>query len=741
MTRLSARCCLLASVAGLSVLGAASGAAAQASDQTSEVDEVIVTALRRGTTVQNTAASLQAITSERLEELNINNTTVLQQQVPGLIVGVNSGMQTQAYIRGVGNNITGIAASNSVATYVDGVYIPNAIQAAQPFSDTERVEVLKGPQATLYGRNATGGAINIITKEPTLTPSFSADVMVGNYKAYSVQTSINGPLFGDKVAGRLSLMAQEREGYATNVYLGNHPGGDQQVGARGQLKFFVTENLDVLLRADFRNIRTGDYVKGAGREGFIYLTSTIPNQFIDDPWKIRGEMNSFQPGEDGGASLQVKWNTGLGEITSITSQRRFFTGPAYADFDTIVGTYNGSSRSELAGEKTTSNQFFHETYLSTPEDNRLQAIVGANYFFNDSIAEVRRISTGTTIGSARRILSNTAWAAFVDLGFDLTPEWRIVGGVRYSHEEADYSQLVRVTVQSVPPGFSENTRTWNATSPRLGVEWRPAQGRLFYFTATSGFKAGGFNESAPLNAFNPEKIWSYEGGAKTTWADGRLRINGSAFYYDYRDLQVSLSVPVTLQRLVANAESADIYGLDLEVIGDITDRLSAGASLALLRSKYGNLVLCDNVVGPCSTPPNDQGFVNVSGNTLIDAPETAFSTYIDYDFTVGDLPGEFQFHADGAYRSRVYWTPFEREEWQSAPPTWMFNAQLRYQSDSYWHAAAFVQNIFDEDLMIFGIASGVLRSPASSQTAIGKSSLYARYAPPRLIGVKFGVDF
>lgn len=737
---------LLAGVAGAIFLLAAGGAAAQeaTADQpaatTSEVEEVIVTALRRGTSIQDTAASVQAFSAERLEKLNVGNTDMLQTQVPGLIAGVTSGMQTQTYMRGIGNNLTGIAASNSVATYIDGVYIPNAIQAASPFSDTERIEVLKGPQATLYGRNATGGAINIITKEPTLDPSLSASVSVGNYKAYNAQMSINGPIYGDKIAGRLSLMSQEHEGYATNLYLGTHPGGDQQMGVRAAVKFFVTDDFDILLRADHRNIQTGDYVKAAGPLSYIYVTATIPNQYVPDARKFYGEMRSEQPGEDTGGSIRFKWSSAAGELTSVTSNRRFYSGPAYADFDGIVGTHLGTARSELAGEKTSSNQFYHETYLSTPDEYRLQAVIGANYFFHDSIAEVRRITTHPIVGNARRILSNVAWAGFVDLGFDLTPQWRLIGGARYSHEETDYSQLVRVTVQSRPPGFTENSQSWNSISPRVGIEWRPREGRLYYLTATSGFKAGGFNESAPLNPFEPEKIWSYEAGARTTWADGRVRANGSVYYYDYTDLQVSTTKPITLERLVDNAESATLYGLDLELDANVTDQLTTGARLSLLHSEYGNLILCDGIVGPCIAPPNDSGFVNVEGNTLYSAPKVSFSTYADYEFTLPNVPGEFSLHGDAFYRSQVYFNQFERED-QGDPGTWILNAQVGYQSESFWNLSAYITNITDEDLMHSAVSFGSLRLGSAPNVPIGVSLVAARYAPPRLFGVRLGVEF
>lgn len=705
------------------------------------VEDIVVTALRRETTLQDAAMAVAAVSGERLDALGVNSTNALQLQVPGLVVSTNTAGQSQIYIRGVGNTITGVVSSNSVATYLDGVYIANGQAALQTFNDIARVEVLKGPQSTLYGRNATGGAIAIVSKEPSDRPEFSVSGLVGNYETYRVQASLNGPLKDDAVLGRLSVFAQGHEGYAENVFLGTRPGGDRQWGVKGALKVMPSDDVDIIVRGDFRRIRGGDYIKHLNPNSYVYLTSAIPDQYIDDPWKYRSEIRTSFKGYDTGGSAQLRWQSDFGKVTSVTSYRRFSMGPQFSDFDSIVGFFAGTTRADMFGETVDANQFWHETIFQTPENRQFQLMAGVSYFSGRSWQEVRRISTGDTVGSARREAENRAGAAFIDARYDFNPRFSVVGGVRYTREHLEYAQLVRITTAGVRPGEAENAETWSAFSPRFGVEWRPADGRLLYLNATSGFKSGGFNETNPLNAFEPEKVWAFEGGVKTTWLNGKVQANAAVFTYSYRDLQVSRIAPITQARVVANAGRSRITGADIDLVVRPVRAVSLGASLSLLKSEFGDLVLCDNVAGPCSLPPNDSGFVNIKGRQLNNAPNRALSVFAHLDVTPAALPGQLLLHVDGNYRSRVYFTPFERKEFQSDPGNWLLNAELKYEWANKRFVALFVRNATDEVRVDYASASGVLRSPSTSATAIGTSLFAARLQPPRTFGIRAGYGF
>ena len=732
-----------ASLAALS-WAAASGAAAQAGAPNA-LEELVVTAQRRTVSVQDVAGAVDALSGERLDQLGVGDTQTLQFKSAGLFIQPTSNIQQQIYIRGVGNNIQGVAASNSVATYVDGVYIPLSVQAFQGFNDVQRVEVLKGPQATLYGRNATGGAINIISKDPTFTPAFTVDGMLGNYKAYQVRATANGPLVGDVLAGRFAIIADEHEGYAYNPFLDNHPGGSQRISLKGALRWVATPNLEVVLRADFTYTRAGDYLKIGNPNSQYYTVSTRPNQYVADPWVSLQDTNNYYPTEDKGLVLKARWNTPLGAVTSLSSVRHFIYGPFFADYDGSVGGYNaGRNISSFLGNKMTSNQVYHETYLSTPEENRLSAIVGGVYAYEHSVDEERRAQSPASVGNARRIGRTSAWAAYADLNYDLTDQLTLVGGARYSRETKAYSQLVRVPINGAPVGYKVNEETWEAFSPRLGIEFRPRRGLLLYATATSGFKSGGFNEVDPADDFEPENIWSYEAGVKSTLFNGRVQANASVYYYDYKDLQVATVISTLNLRVVDNADSATMYGADFDVTAAVTDKLTVGGSVQLLHSEYGDLIQCDDARGPCRTPPFDTGLVQVKGNQLQLAPTVSGSVFADYKVDAG--PGSLTLHADGSYRSKVYFNPFEGNPNQTQRAAWMWNAQLRYDHPNGVYTALFVNNVFDKLYRVYLAGGNCLRAATAPFACVAGgppngAAEFNRFAPPRTYGVRMGYAF
>ena len=707
----------------------AEASAAQA-DESYESEEVVVTAFRRKSSMQKVPAAIEVVSGEKLDRAQVGDSMAFQFQTSGVVITKDAGQMAQIYIRGVGNNLQGISAGNSVATYVDGVYIPNSIQALQQFNDVERIEVLKGPQATLYGRNATGGAVNIISADPSYTPGGKIDASYGNYKAYSARATINTVLVEDKVAARLSVQMQEHEGYAENVYYNTHLEGNQSVGVRGALRFDITPEFSAILRADYSFARGSDYVKIRNPNSFWYLISPV-QQYIDDPRKISSDVDGYQPTYNTGASVKLNWETGIGDITSITSYRHFKSGPNAFDLDQVAvppGVIGGAPyRGSYLADLTRSRSIYHETYLTTDASESVRAIVGANYFYED--AHEYQLQYAGGLSSYNRYGLTNAYSVYVDGSWDVTSDFTISAGVRYSHEKRDYNQ-VRL-IPYVP--YVENDRSWSAVSPRFGIEYRASDTLMFYANVTSGFKSGGFNLQNPMNPFEPEKIWSYEAGLKSSWLDNRLRANLSAFHYKYEDIQISQTL-ANLQRVVTNGGAAKINGVDLEISFDASADLMLGMNVSLLDTEYGETILCDTVIAACTVPA---AMVNIEGRRLPRAPDLALTAFFDYTVPQNVLPGELTFHMDGSYRSRTYWTPFEFKP-HSTGGQGLVNAQLRYDAPSGWYGAFFVQNIFDKLYVTNGIGSAQLRSGGA---VIGVPANFDRFAPPRLFGVKVGYNF
>ncbi|MCU0976610.1 MAG: TonB-dependent receptor [Steroidobacteraceae bacterium] len=703
--------------------------------------EIVVTAQRRESSVQDVGAAVSVLSSDFIEKASVRDTGDLAVVVPGLVVSRDIGLTTQIFVRGVGNNLLGIASGNSVATYVDGVYIPNSVQVFQNFNDVDRVEVLKGPQAVLYGRNSTGGALLISSKRPDFTPSLAADISYGNYDAMQVRATATGGLLDDRVAGRLSAQYSDRDGYSKSLSSGRDQDFEELLAFRAELLFNVSDSLEILLAGDYVDLDSGEFKKGVNPDGWMYQLSS-PDQYSPDPRGRYQQFDGSQPSTDGGVRITVDWQTSFGQVQSVTSYRDFEVGPVFFDNDSIgIPMTIAGLPFQIAflGNEIKSEQFYHETYLATATDKRLRAIVGFNYFDEDS-SDFSNRYVGFAIARNDRQLDGKAYSAYVDVNYDVTPSLTAIAGARYSYEEKRYSQTGLSTTTNEPISYAENKGDWSEVTPRFGIEYRPANQTLLYATATNGFKSGGMNEANPLNIFDPETIWSYEAGVKHDWS-GALRTNVSAFYYDYKDLQVQQIIIPSFTRLIRNAASAELYGFDLEVAARPVEALTLGANISYLHSEYGDFVVCIDLLGPCTiTGPdgpilNPASNVNVKGNQLANAPELTAGFFAETGFRLASVPGQFRLNLNASYRSDMYFTPYEAAIHESES-YWLLGAEARYESeDGRWFVSAFGRNLTDElyETWIANVARFL--GPADG------APRYVGWGAPRTYGLRLGMRF
>lgn len=729
-------CSSIVALAGAPALAqdAVPAAPAERASAPSEAD-IVVTGLRRSATAQNTAAAIEVLSAEKLEKTGVQGTATLQFQTPGLLVSQDLGLQTQVYIRGIGSNLQGIAVSNSVSTYLDGVYLPNTTQSNQSFSDVERIEVLKGPQATLYGRNATGGAINIVTKEPAADMEASADISYASYNDLTIRGSISGPVVDDKLLARVSVQYQQRDGYYKNLYKGTRIANLLISGIRGAIKYIPTDNLDIIIRGDYTYSESGDFLKLKPATSVYYAGN--PQYYTPESRSVYYDIDPYQPAKDYGFSGTLRWTTPIGKITSITSNRIYDVGPIFYDSDQVPvpGTYfpNGVG---TKGTNIRSNSFYHETYLSTDESRAFSAIVGGTYF-HEKASEFKRILGPNLVQRntyTDRFSKTKAYSAYVDAKLNVG-QFSIVGGIRYTSEDKSYD-FYRIDPVGLPTFSKRTDKKW---SPRIGVEFRPRDGLLLYATATSGFKSGGFNTDVPTNSFGPESIWSYEGGFKSTLLDNRVRLNGSFFYYDYKDIQVLqyLTVNGVISPIITNAGTAKLYGSDLTLDVRAADNFNIGGGLSYLHSEFGSSLFCDPLRGSCTNAnPALRPFFNVEGNRLPRAPKISANIYADYKIDVGS--GDVTLHGDASYRSRTYYTVFQNPIY-AADGFWLLGANVRYTNNAGWFAEVFGQNLTDKLAITQIINSSPLRNPSTGVILYGTPARFERYSPPRVVGVRVGV--
>lgn len=706
-TAMSGRAALLGATSLAAALCAAGAAAGQDQPAVAKgpIERIVVTAQRVEQSAQSVPISLNVLTPDELLRAGVSDSLDLQFVVPGLVI-TNDGNDQQLYIRGIGSPVLGLGSENSVATYIDGVYVARQSQVLQEFNDIARVEVLKGPQATLYGRNATGGAINIVSNAPSDAFEAFGDVQIGDYEALRLRGTVNIPL-GEKAAARLSGLYSEHEGWDENLLSGQRPWSEERTGLRGALSFAPSDNIDVILRADYaKSDGTEGNFKSVNPSSLIY--TFFGGTFVDDPRAYFNDVDIENPIEQYGLSADVSFDLGGVTLRSITGHRDFDIGPTFLDLD-------GSEVNFIAdqGSDAQSQTFSQEFLLEHGAEGELRWLLGAMYFTEDGERNFRRTLFGGPFPGAGSFARSDveAWAAFGQATLPLTRRLSLTGGLRYSYEDRQYFEnLTNVT-------GSEN---WDQLSPRIALEYQASDNVFLYGAVTNGFKSGGFNSANATDPFNPEKVWSYEAGLRSDLANGRAQFNATAFYYDYTDLQVSQLQP-NLLFAIDNAAAASVLGLELEGALAPVDNLVLSANATFLNAEY------DQFLSPDPFNPGP-GVVDQKGNPLTRAPD--FSAFASALYTIPLGPsGAIDLYADYYYQSRMQFTEFDDNR-RSAPSYSLVNARITYRAPGdHWNVSLFGRNIFDELVVTFANAD------ASTNTFI------ERYAPPATYGVEAGFKF
>lgn len=749
------RLILLAGVA-ISGLVTPSLAAAQSADTaTAETatPDIIVTANKREQSIIDVDTSITAIGGDDLVQRGIQDTQQLIVATPNLIV--QRSIIGKIHIRGIGNENYTVGGDPSVAVHSDGVYVARAAAGLFDLFDIDRVEVLRGPQGTLYGRNATGGVINVIPRTPSNSFEGYATAEYGNYNHVRVEGAVSGPI-GGGFSARISGLGFWRDGFIRNVNAGARARGfgrldDKDLWAvRGQLAYDndgpFTARVSVEYIHDNSNLPPYVYLQQPAP-----FLPTIPTgrRTIDQGLEpqlpiLGGTARSFGSDADLfksyqlGVSLHMDYNLGGATISSITGYRN--TKFNYLnDGDGTAAFYVNY------GQQDESDQYSQELRIASSNEGRFNWLVGGFFFREKSrtfIGLPIRLSlfgladdSITVDGTAK----TTAYALFGELYYRLTDTLKVTLGGRYSHEKREtsylYKGLFAAPVQAPPATAGDQTpgqRTFNDFSPKAVLTWEPDANTNVYASVTRGFKSGGFNLLALQPGFEPEKIWNYEVGFKARMAGGAVRLGASAFYSDFKDLQVGQIV--NLQSVLTNAAKAEIYGVEADVAVQATPFLELGGTLAYLHANFTSFCTADPTQptatpqAGCTDPANP---INLSGFRLPRAPRFTASGYLGYTFDLG-ATGLVRARVDARYQSLTYFTQFNRPSVAqdgyaivNARLTWS-DAQERY-SVGVWANNLFNKFYYNE----------VLESGAFNPVLIEQS--YP--APPRTYGVSVSARF
>lgn len=637
-------------------------------------DQIIVTARRRAESLQDVPIAISAFNAEALANLQADTLSGIQYATPNLYLDQGDAGNAVIYIRGVGQNDSLAFADPGVGVYVDDVFIARSQAAFLEVFDVERIEVLRGPQGTLYGRNTIGGAVKFVSTRPTSEPSGYIEAGVGNFGFFTAKGRISGPIAGDVLKGKIAFAYTTREGFAENSVTGDDDGDVQTLAGRASLLFQPSDRTEFLLSADMR-IDRPDTSRSPVREtpitGFdgtanvIFPTST-------DPYQVDVNANSLNDQTGYGVSLTSRFEaTDRLTVESITAYRAF-------DFDLNLDT-DGSPLPILDILVLQEQEQFSQEFRATYEDPDGLSLTAGLYYFHDDDTTFSGVDNGSAtffglpvsvFGFASSSLAETrqktdSYAAFADLTYALTPRLNVSAGARYTWEDRSSARLFEnffdptISVIQNTPDFLTGVgvagtqisgkASFEAFTPRASISYDMTDDALIYLSASRGFKSGGFdgraNTDFGFRSFHPEYVWSYEGGAKTSWLDGRLVLNAAVFYNDYTDVQVTSfgSDPVTgvFVSLFTNAASSRAYGAELELSAQPTDELTLTGSLGLLNARYREF---DILVGGVATDVSDRRPVN--------APDFNASLGATWQRPVSNSLA-LTLHMDGSYRSEV----------------------------------------------------------------------------------------
>ena len=676
------------------------------------LEQTVVTAAKAGEAdAQDTPLAVSVLTGTELARTQDRTIEDLAGRVPSMTFSQNSGL-AMVTIRGIGTNAVFAGSDPSSSVYLDGVYLARPAMVLGDFLELERVEVLRGPQGTLYGRNSLGGAVNLITKSPTNEREGSIRIGGGNFGTFRAGARVSGPIVRERLMGSAVIQRSLQTGMVRDLDHPDHPlGGEDLIAARGQLRVVFTPRAELSFSADTaRNEATPLYYAKilAVKPGFVVDN---PTALHDVRASVPAEGHVFQSGASARFTLDL---TPTIRLTSLSAYRT-------VDFDVLVDTdiseldliasHVGELQHQVSEEVTVSHRGAKLTWVTglfvfNEVDRQPAAIVASGY--------------GVENRFDPRVEAN-AVAGFGQATIALTSRVAVTTGLRYTHERKTIDQWIELYTLDAPATLLSSVAytdaiSHDAWSPKFGVEFRARPQVLTYASATRGFKSGGFNVTSPEagRGFAPEWAWSYEAGVKTVFGGGRGRFNVAAFHTDYTDLQVQTPLRPTVID-VSNAAAATIDGVEVEAATMLGGSVQMGGHLAWLDATYDQYL----AVGAGDVT------VDVAGRRLNNTPVWTGRLWIDWTRAIGGT-NSLSLRADATGKTTAFFTPFN-DNVQRQPPFGLLDLSAEFgPQHRRWSVTAFVRNLTNEDY--------ITGSDQTPPPAIG-----GRPGDRRQVGVQLGI--
>jgi iron complex outermembrane receptor protein len=765
--------------AGVCIAAAPAVAQAPAPSQP-QIAKIVVTAERIENDVQHSSLDIQVLSGDDLTRGNVTSVYQLNFNVPGLAIGGGGGGAAQIYLRGVGDFSASALSNPAVGVNVDGVYIARPQAVSTSFYDLQRVEVVKGPQGTFYGRNTSGGDINLITNAPSLDKVGGfAQIGYGNFSdAPNIEAALNVPL-GDTFAVRVSGLYNHQDGY-----LSDGTDDDLTAAGRARILFQPTERFSVILSGEYAHqggkgpgyvlrprVTNDPWDGGSDPASNAFLAAAQGVPFTPFPFVAPGVgTDSFRDNNFWNVSAEINWN--LGPITATFI-------PAYRDSQFAERNYPAGLRNTIP-ETSTDPAFpdyapgrSKETTAELRFANhgeRIKWVAGAYYLNEDQNVEQQIFEGQQQDSNGFYNPTTKSYAAFGQTTIGITKTFRAIAGVRYNHDEVDVHGLIQTNSPLVACGIpsfdGSNTcapffitlpatfetfggdKTFEKTTWRAGLEYDITPSNMAYATASTGFKAGGFNQTiAPDDTYKPEELTAYEVGLRNQFFGKRLQANIGLFDYDYKDMQIAhvkFDPLGQINLITDNAGKATLYGADADVewLLGYHDRVHLAAEynhaefdnfvFTTVNTSFFTQIFKAASTGCDAHQINGNPFTDLSTTRTIDcshmqmprAPEWSGSASYDHTFS---LAGGAELNAMGSvFFAAQRWGNFDYVAPEKEPSYATLDFDLAYTAPgAKWSLSTYVHNLTNENVYLGGGEQG-----------FAPPLTYSTIAPPRTYGVR-----
>ncbi len=709
---------------------------AQAQDADSEDQEVrtlgsiTVTARRQEETLFTVPGQVSAFNADDLvQDLAADNIGALQGAVPNLnlVQGRGSSSSANIFIRGIGQPDALATFDPAVGVYVDDVYISRIRGALFDVYDVERIEVLRGPQGTLYGKNTNGGALKIVTNKPGDEFEAFGRVSYGSYNAIEASGTISGPLVEDTLSAGLTLYRGSRDGYVDDPIGGQEYNDKDTWAARGSLVYTPNEDWEIVVNADYTEESPSLTVGQPQSLLFaVDLAPAMPTDAIVPLFVPTGDEFNFETStglnRTGGTDLENSnelTHAGIGvtmtydlsdslTLKSITAHRDL----EYDDFIDIDATVFELGDVFVGVEQDQTSQEFQLLY----DDGGAVSGVGGVFWLNENVASFQQayaddflLFGGFPTPFLRNIEDNLnlhSWATFGNLVYDVNDRLSLTGGLRYTYELKTYQRSTDTTFQPIPFAF-DVSESWTDVSPSFSADYKFDEDTFGYAKISKGFKSGGFNGRANAagdeSPYDPEIVWSYELGARKSLNEGRVNMSGAVFYNDYQDFQARVSVargPGEFDFPVFNAGELELYGAEFEIQALIGEAFTLDAQIGYLNAEYAEF-LDENAPTGDRADTDEPAF----------APDWTARFGGTYDHDIGDS-GTLTFGGDASYRGEHALAVDQQVPEVFQEGYWLYNARIVWTdpSDS-WSVGLYGKNLSDEvyktDFQEFSSVGGI----------------------------------